>query len=193
MYDIIFVEKKYMYNSELMRGKEVFNILKNQLSCALDEITPFSIYSARQLEFLDSSNWSCEEPDGVAYISQALLLLAHENCDMNSSGVHIVVHATPFNCYFGIGNENSLKTVAGVDSIEFQKDKDLTIFYRQQMKSLLGDWYKLKFDKYISKAKESKINKAKREYDNKVDELTKAYNAEIADIAIEIENDEKCF
>ena len=172
-----------MYSKELMKPKEVFEKLKDELPRVLSNELSYRIRSSAQLELLGAADWGVEEMDGKVYSAQFLLILAHETCEIDSFGTYFVVKTTPFNCYFGEAKQNSLHTSFGLESIPNKKDEGLTRFYREQMGQVWGErMYKLECRSYLDRAKQYQKEKAEREYQKKLDEATK-----------KIEEDEKVF
>ena len=163
-----------MYSEEVMNPKDVFRILKEKLASVLSNEFPYRITNPAQLELIDSTDWGVEENDGKTYVSQFLLILAHETCEIDSLGTYFVVKTTPFNCYFGEAKVNSLHTSIGLESIPSKKDDVLTRFYREQMAQFWGyRLYARECCSYLDGVRRYQKEKAEREYKQELDEAIK--------------------
>ena len=81
-----------MYSKELMKPKEVFKKLKDELPRVLSNELSYRIRSSAQLELLGAADWGVEEMDGKVYSAQFLLILAYETCEMDSFGVNACIN-----------------------------------------------------------------------------------------------------
>lgn len=165
-----------MFSKDVMKPKEVFEILKYELPRVFNKELSYSIRSSAQLELIGAIDYGVVEMDGKTYVSQFLLILAHENTNFDSFGTYFVVKATPYNCYYGEAKNNSLYTTTGLESIPNKKDDILTRFYRNQMGEFWGkNRYKIECASYFTRAKIYQEEKAKREYkkilDNAINQI----------------------
>ena len=161
-----------MYSKDLMKPKEVFERLKDELPRVLSKELSYRIRSSAQLELLGATDWSVEERDGKNYVSQFLLILAHETNNMDSCGTYFVVKTTPFNCYYGEAKASSLHTSSGLEAIPNKKDEELTRFYREQMGQFWGKpMYKLECRSYFDRARQYQKEKTEWAYNEAIKQI----------------------